>query len=103
MRARTLWITAGGVLALSLIAAIAFNLGYLPGGDKSLVTNPESTARALRSALQLLKPGGLLTVVTYLAHPGGAEEDRIVAETLREVLTECIDTAGPRLYVVRKR
>jgi predicted methyltransferase len=56
------------------IAAVVFNLGYLPGGDKSVITAPATTLTALRAALQLLRPGGLLVAVLYPGHPGGAEE-----------------------------
>lgn len=54
--------------------ALVFNLGYLPGADKLLITRPESTLRALEAALRLLAPGGLLAIVVYPGHPGGAEE-----------------------------
>lgn len=54
--------------------AIMFNLGYLPGGDRRLITRPASTLRALEAALTLLAPGGILSVVAYPGHPGGAGE-----------------------------
>lgn len=57
-----------------LVDAVIFNLGYLPGGDHSLVTRPETTAKALRSALDLLRPGGKIGLVIYTGHPGGREE-----------------------------
>ncbi len=55
------------------IAAALFNLGYLPapGADPSLITKPETTITALESALALLRPGGLLSVVLYPAMPEG--------------------------------
>jgi tRNA G37 N-methylase Trm5 len=56
------------------IAAVMFNLGYLPGGDPSVITEPESTLRALDSALSLLRPGGIMTCVLYPGHPGGDAE-----------------------------
>jgi predicted methyltransferase len=56
------------------IAAVVFNLGYLPGGDKTITTSPAGTVAAMRDALQLLRPGGLLVAVLYTGHPGGAEE-----------------------------
>ena len=34
--------------------AITFNLGYLPKGDKSITTEPETTLTALRSAYEWL-------------------------------------------------
>ena len=60
------------------VDAVIFNLGYLPGGDHSLVTRPETTARALRSALDLLRPGGRIGLVIYTGHPGGREECEMV-------------------------
>lgn len=56
------------------VAAVMFNLGYLPGGDPSVITEPGSTLRALDSAMALLRPGGIMTCVLYPGHPGGEEE-----------------------------
>lgn len=56
------------------VAAVMFNLGYLPGGDPSVITEPGSTLRALDSALALLRPGGIMTCVLYPGHPGGDAE-----------------------------
>jgi len=54
--------------------AIIANLGYFPGGDKDLVTRPESTLTALRAGSEILAPGGRLAVVVYPGHPGGWSE-----------------------------
>lgn len=56
------------------VTAIMFNLGYLPGGERSLITITETTVRALDAALRLLRSGGILTIVVYPGHPGGDEE-----------------------------
>ncbi|WP_410769914.1 class I SAM-dependent methyltransferase [Fontibacillus sp. BL9] len=58
------------------LGAVMFNLGYLPadGVDKAVITNTESTLKALNEAVGLLKPRGILTVVLYPGHPGGDEE-----------------------------
>src|SRR5512140_3290733 len=60
------------------IKAVVFNLGYLPGGDKQLVTRPEQTVAALQQSADLLMPGGIITVCVYTGHPGGVEEGRAV-------------------------
>ena len=60
------------------VKAIMFNLGYLPGGDHSIVTQPESTLTALRQSLDLLASGGMITLVVYYGHPGGLEEKKAV-------------------------
>lgn len=56
------------------IQAVTFNLGYLPGGDKTVVTRSGTTIQALSSALEWLAPGGIITAVLYNGHPGGQEE-----------------------------
>lgn len=61
---------------------VAFNLGYLPSGDKSIVTQPGSTLAAVEAALEVVCPGGLVSIMAYIGHPGGLEEYRQVAELL---------------------
>ncbi|XP_020238021.1 uncharacterized protein LOC109817218 [Cajanus cajan] len=53
---------------------VAFNLGYLPGGDKEIITRSETTLLALEAAERVLMPGGLISIVVYVGHPGGREE-----------------------------
>jgi len=60
------------------LSAVLFNLGYLPGGDRSVVTRPETTLPALRQGLELLRAGGILAVTIYPGHGGGDEERRSV-------------------------
>lgn len=60
------------------IQAAMFNLGYLPSGDKSLITKPPSTLSALNSTTKILSSGGLITIVVYTGHPGGPEESEAV-------------------------
>ncbi|MCS6999910.1 MAG: class I SAM-dependent methyltransferase [Bacteroidota bacterium] len=56
------------------LRAIMYNLGYLPGGDKSIRTRIETTIPSLGRALGLLAEGGVMTIVSYRGHEGGAEE-----------------------------
>ncbi len=60
------------------LGAVVFNLGYLPGGDQSVVTRPETTLAAFEQALKRLRPGGILAVSVYPGHDGGASERRTV-------------------------
>lgn len=69
--------TLGAVLNSSAKVIMA-NLGYLPGGDQSLVTRATSTLAALQHSLSLLVPGGRLLVTIYPSHPGGEEESEVV-------------------------
>ena len=63
--------------------AVVLNLGYLPNGDKALITQPETTITALEQAAAILQPGGILTVTAYAGHPGGAEEAAAVDAWMR--------------------
>lgn len=56
-----------------------FNLGFLPGGDRSVTTQRGSTTTAVRRAMQALKRGGALGVAVYPGH----EEGRLEGETLQ--------------------
>jgi predicted methyltransferase len=56
------------------ISAVVFNLGYLPGGKKEITTKTETTISALKQALEIIRPGGVVAVTMYGGHPQGAEE-----------------------------
>ncbi|MEM6911781.1 MAG: class I SAM-dependent methyltransferase [Verrucomicrobiota bacterium] len=63
---------------------ILFNLGYLPGGPKTLTTRPSTPLRALEQAGERLEKKGLLLVTCYPGHPGGQEESQAVEAHLSE-------------------
>jgi glycine/D-amino acid oxidase-like deaminating enzyme len=65
------------------VAAVVFNLGYLPGGDHSRLTSSESTITALEAAACLLAPDGIITVMAYPGHAGGADELSAVVAWLK--------------------
>ncbi len=54
---------------------IVYNLGYLPGSDKTTTTNCASTLSSLQKALELLMPGGLISIACYPGHAEGALEE----------------------------
>lgn len=58
------------------VSAVMFNFGYLPaeGADRAIITSAESSLLALKDALSLLRPGGIITAVLYPGHEGGGEE-----------------------------
>ncbi|WP_088066462.1 class I SAM-dependent methyltransferase [Gottfriedia luciferensis] len=51
-----------------------FNLGYLPGSDKTIVTVPESTITAIEKMIEIMAPEGIIVVVIYHGHEGGEIE-----------------------------
>lgn len=62
------------------VSAVMFNLGYLPGADHRIVTRPETTLTALEASLEMLTPGGIITIVLYSGHAGGKEEKQIILD-----------------------
>ncbi len=56
------------------VQAVMFNLGYLPGSDKKLITETAKTLSAIPQALEWLSLGGIMTVIVYPGHEGGASE-----------------------------
>ena len=77
------------------VSLVMFNLGYLPGGDKTLSTGSDSTLRALEQSIGLLAVNGLVCVIMYWGHPQGAEERRAVldwAATLDKGMFHCVHT-----------
>ncbi|RCW55658.1 class I SAM-dependent methyltransferase [Halanaerobium sp. ST460_2HS_T2] len=56
------------------INAAIFNLGYLPGGDKKIITRAKSTVKALKKTIKLIENDGIVVLVIYSGHPGGDDE-----------------------------
>lgn len=67
------------------ISAVMFNLGYLPRGDKRIITQAESTLVAFSAAIQMLSPKGIITVLAYPGHEGGKQEAEQVREWCRQL------------------
>lgn len=56
------------------IKGAIFNLGYLPGGDKSIVTVPKTTIAAVNWLTQHIVKRGIIVVAVYPGHPEGELE-----------------------------
>ena len=95
------------------VGGITFNLGYLPGSSSDRTTTPDTTIPALDASLQLLRPGGVVTVVLYTGHEGGAVEAQAVDEWAAALSQERAHALSyqfvnqrndpPRLVAVEKR
>lgn len=93
------------------VSAVTFNLGYLPGSDKSVQTNPESTLKALDIAVSWLNPQGILLVTAYRGHSGGKDEADLIANWMHQkraarFSVECYEPKGkaripPILWVLK--
>lgn len=62
-----------------------FNLGFLPGGDKSITTKVHSTLKSIEYTLNLLKSGGILIIVVYVGHEEGAKESEALLKYTRNL------------------
>jgi hypothetical protein len=60
------------------VSLVVFNLGYLPGGLRIVITRPETSLAGLMQSLEILKPGGILLVTVYPGHDGAAGEQQVV-------------------------
>lgn len=95
------------------IKAVMFNLGYLPGADKTIITQAETSLRAVTMACGLLAEQGVMTVMAYPGHAGGEHETRQLEAWCQQLDPnrfgfELIRSAShsptaPRLFVIRKR
>lgn len=95
------------------IDLIAFNLGYLPGTDHSVMTNANTVLKALHIGLEHLSKNGLITIVTYPGTKHGLEEQNILESYMSHLDQKIYDVARwntlhqvnnpPQLYMLKKR
>ncbi|WP_010532327.1 tRNA (mnm(5)s(2)U34)-methyltransferase [Lentibacillus jeotgali] len=77
---------------LTRLGGAIFNLGYLPGSDKSVITRSETTILAIEGILSHLKQNGIVVLVVYHGHEGGDLE--------REQLMRYVRLLDQKLYHV---
>ena len=66
-----------------MVDAAIFNLGYLPKGDKSIVTTHQTTISAIQNIFDLLNEEGIIILVIYHGH----DEGKIERDALMDYLT----------------
>ncbi|WP_347862523.1 class I SAM-dependent methyltransferase [Salimicrobium sp. PL1-032A] len=62
------------------IKGAIFNLGFLPGSDKTVITTPDQTITAIDQMLAVMPTGSIIVLVVYHGHSGGEEEKNRVIE-----------------------
>lgn len=67
------------------VTCVVFNLGYLPRAKHQIITQPETTIKAIESSLKLLKPHGIVSIAIYTGHPGGIEEKNSIYEFIKNL------------------
>lgn len=90
---------------------IVYNLGYLPGADKSITTDLATTMQSLEIACDLLLPGGAISLMCYDGHPAGKDETEALLKWSRSLertewsvyLHRLWNTeAGPKTLLIQK-
>lgn len=71
----------------SLVQLFVFNLGYLPGSDKTITTTKQTTLSTLRQIFSLMQSKAAIQLVCYVGHAEGKEE-------YEGVLTYCDEIAA---------
>ena len=64
------------------IKAGMFNLGYLPGSDKTVTTMRSTTLPAIEAAISLMDKDAIILVAVYPGHAEGEAEGKLVCEYL---------------------
>lgn len=62
------------------IGVAMFNLGYLPGGNKTIHTNYPHTIQAIKNILPMLRASGVIVIVLYPGSSRGYEESLYVED-----------------------
>lgn len=60
------------------ISLIIYNLGYLPGGNKKIMTNHKSTIISIKNGLKLLNNKGIILVTCYPHKEGKIESKELI-------------------------
>lgn len=63
---------------LAPIRLVVYNLGYLPGGNKQITTMAQNTLKSVENALNLILPGGLVSITCYSGHNEGQKEEEVL-------------------------
>lgn len=93
------------------IGLIVYNLGYLPGGDKTQTTIVQTTLQSVQKACNLIVSGGMISITCYPGHPAGAlEEEALIkfAEMLPRQSWSCCHhrwvnrQRSPSLFILQK-
>lgn len=64
------------------IKAGMFNLGYLPGSDKTVTTMRSTTLPVIEAAIDLMDKDAIILVAVYPGHKEGEEEGKLICEYL---------------------
>ena len=67
------------------IDCIMYNLGFLPGGDKTITTKSSTSLESIKLGLSMLNSGGIMTICLYRGHEEGKKEESVIIPYLKTV------------------
>ena len=70
------------------VQCIVYNLGFLPGGDKSITTSASTSLESIKTGLELLSPGAYMFIACYVGHDEGKREYSCINEYLNNLPTK---------------
>ncbi|GAA0120699.1 MAG: class I SAM-dependent methyltransferase [Clostridium argentinense] len=95
------------------VDVVMYNLGFLPGGDKSITTEASTTLTSIESSLEILNSGGIITIAIYIGHEEGEKEGKEILEYVSRLpkdrygvmLHKVINRSekAPQLIVIEKK
>lgn len=62
------------------VKLIAYNLGYLPGGNKNNTTLTKTTLKSIENGLALIQVQGVISITCYPGHPEGKIEESAILD-----------------------
>ncbi|MCZ6675536.1 MAG: 16S rRNA (cytosine(1402)-N(4))-methyltransferase [Verrucomicrobia bacterium] len=81
---------------------VMFNLGYLPGSDKSIITRTDTTLTALNTCLEYLASEGAVSIVAYRGHSGASDEYNAVQKWVTQLPAEDFFTLRFERWTISK-
>lgn len=64
---------------------IIYNLGYMPGGDKTITTVTKTTLESVNNALSKMFPGAIMLITAYRGHQEGLDEYKALVDMTRNL------------------
>ena len=65
------------------ISAFVFNLGFMPGRDKTIMTTAQTSLPAIKKALRMVRQDGVVSVMAYTGHKEGETDFAVLSEFLK--------------------
>lgn len=94
------------------VDCILYNLGYLPGGDKTITTICETSLLSIKIGLELLDYGGIMSICIYKGHNEGKREETCILSYVKNLPKNDFavmehsylnrDTNAPTLIIIEK-